>query len=105
MAADHNTNQCLQKHWACLVLEKAIYIYMPVSIQRLEKHWACLVLEKTMHLLVFGKGLAVFQQVVLEKATCRQQAFVQFWFLKLYSFEGQVTNTSLCFTKVDSSSF
>ena len=64
MAADHNTNQCLEKHGACLVL------------------------VKTMHLLAFGKGLAVFQQAVLEKTTCRQRAFVQFWFLKLYSFEG-----------------
>lgn len=43
---------------------------MLVSIQCLEKHWACLVLGKTMHVLVFGKELAVFQQVVLEKTTC-----------------------------------
>ena len=67
MAAGHN-NQCLEKHWACLVLEKAIYIYMLVSMQCLEKHWAY---WKTMHLLVFGKGLAVLQQVVLEKTTSR----------------------------------
>ena len=49
MAAGHN-NQCLEKHWACLVLEKAIYIY------------ACF------H-AVFGKALGILEDY----------AFASFW--------------------------
>ena len=47
MATDHNSKQCLKKHWACLVL------------------------EKTIHLIFLGKGLAVWKQLVLEKTTCK----------------------------------
>ena len=50
MAADHNTNQCLEKHWACLVLEKAIYIYI----------YACFhpVCGKALGMFGFGKDHA-----------------------------------------------